>query len=276
MAHRHFYFSALRKADLLLPVLSRSFVFSRACESELTYGEDKRKQIIPILCDPDYLTVLNNPEDFLEEDDDIELRAPKIDSILTQKNRFPANGRFEDDFEANAEQLLGLITRLLEESKKGMGGGHTDHLELPPPWDREPADTPIKKMVSLLQREPSPSDHALVATLKALTASLYKDDVLQEEHCRAAIEVLNHINENDCLQAQPGPALCKLLEHTSDEVKVAAHELPCMIRLCVGGIHRMHQRPMHCWGALWRWHVEIQTSCDRRGWDSAVRYVAVD
>ena len=76
-----------------MPILSPSFCFSKACETEITYAVDKNKQvcwhlvvvysdcclqIIPVVCDPGYMEVLNDPEEFTETDEDIELRAPKL------------------------------------------------------------------------------------------------------------------------------------------------------------------------------------------------------
>ena len=39
------------------------------------------------------------PEDYVHEDPDIEVRVPKLDSILGSSNRIPYNGSFEDDYE---------------------------------------------------------------------------------------------------------------------------------------------------------------------------------
>eukprot|EP00658_Telonema_sp_P-2_P046594 TRINITY_DN3483_c0_g1_i5.p1 TRINITY_DN3483_c0_g1~~TRINITY_DN3483_c0_g1_i5.p1 ORF type:complete len:364 (-),score=87.63 TRINITY_DN3483_c0_g1_i5:126-1217(-) len=146
---RRFYFSALRKADILLPILSKSFIFSLACESELTYAEDKRKIIIPILCDPDYMAVLDTPELYIDMDPDIELRGPKLGAILQQHNRFPANDKFADDFSKNAAKLLARVQAEL--AKKGVttaAGGHGD----PPQWTFEgrKEDSTIHKTVKFI------------------------------------------------------------------------------------------------------------------------------
>ena len=40
---RRFYFPALSRAELYLPILSGGFVLSQACEDEATFAWDKRK-----------------------------------------------------------------------------------------------------------------------------------------------------------------------------------------------------------------------------------------
>ena len=120
---RHFYFGALRKGSILLPILSKSFVYSRACESELTFAADKGKTIIPILLDPEYSRVLDAPEDYTCECEDIELRAPKLEAILACANRIPASlhSPFDQAFEANGEALLTQIQRALALRTKSSG-----------------------------------------------------------------------------------------------------------------------------------------------------------
>eukprot|EP00658_Telonema_sp_P-2_P046595 TRINITY_DN3483_c0_g1_i6.p1 TRINITY_DN3483_c0_g1~~TRINITY_DN3483_c0_g1_i6.p1 ORF type:complete len:746 (-),score=171.31 TRINITY_DN3483_c0_g1_i6:244-2481(-) len=220
---RRFYFSALRKADILLPILSKSFIFSLACESELTYAEDKRKIIIPILCDPDYMAVLDTPELYIDMDPDIELRGPKLGAILQQHNRFPANDKFADDFSKNAAKLLARVQAEL--AKKGVttaAGGHGD----PPQWTFEgrKEDSTIHKTVKFIQKSPTPRDLDLEAALKALRQEWYtEEDTRNEVACGLAIE------------AGPAAALCNLLQSSDKEIQGLASD--CIKDLSIVGGH---------------------------------------
>ena len=79
---RRWFFPHLKRALILLPILSKSFFFSAACEDELTYAFDRERRTIPVVCDPEYIDVLANPEEYTEMDEDIELRAPKLEVLL--------------------------------------------------------------------------------------------------------------------------------------------------------------------------------------------------
>ena len=82
---RSFCFTHLRRALILLPILSKSFLFSRACEDELTFAYDL--SIIPVVCDDEYTDVLSNPEAYTETSEDIEIIAAKLASILHSRTR---------------------------------------------------------------------------------------------------------------------------------------------------------------------------------------------
>jgi hypothetical protein len=104
------YFPVLKKGTVMVLLLSKSFLFSRGCEDELTFGYNNRKTIIPLLVDEKFRAVLRNPENFVHECADIEIRAPKFEAILQGLQHFPSGaGEFEDHFEMHAKQLLARL-----------------------------------------------------------------------------------------------------------------------------------------------------------------------
>lgn len=112
---RRFYFPKLHHAKILLPLMSESFLFSRACEDEITYAYDNRKKIIPINAQPTFTQVLRHPERFTGDCEDIEIKAPKIGAMLQGANCVPSSSRqFDADdnaFEENCQRLLQAIQK---------------------------------------------------------------------------------------------------------------------------------------------------------------------
>jgi len=91
---RRFFFPALSKATVFVPILSREFFFSKGCEDETTYAWDKRKVFVPILHDYEALAqVLRCPEAFVDRNDAICEVVPKLESFFNQCNRIPGIGR---------------------------------------------------------------------------------------------------------------------------------------------------------------------------------------
>ena len=68
---------------------------------------------MPILFDPEYQPVLDYPENYIDQDGDIETRVPKLEMFLQQCNRIPSNGCFDDEFETHAQALLDQIHEVL-------------------------------------------------------------------------------------------------------------------------------------------------------------------
>lgn len=120
---RRFFFPALVKATVFVPIVSQSFFFSKACEDEATFAWDKRKVFVPILHDYDDMAkLLAAPEQFLDRNGDICEVVPKLESFFNQCNRIPGTGKFEDDFEDNMEALIEVI-------KYHIQAKHSDDLE---------------------------------------------------------------------------------------------------------------------------------------------------
>lgn len=85
---RRFYFYHLEKADVFIPILSRWFLFSNACEDETTYAKDKNIKIIPVLASfEEFNRVMSQPDQFTNECPEIELKVPKFKSIFNRANR---------------------------------------------------------------------------------------------------------------------------------------------------------------------------------------------
>jgi len=89
---RRYYFPALCRAKIFMPILSDTFLFSTACEDECTFAWDKRKPFVPIACKNNYCDVLRNPGEFYNKRADLEDFLPKFESMFNQCNRFPPAG----------------------------------------------------------------------------------------------------------------------------------------------------------------------------------------
>ena len=202
-----FYFSALKKGDVLLPILSKNFLFSRPCESELTYAIDKNKTVIPISFDPRCSDILERPEMYSSQDEDIELRAPKIEAILMRANRIPANGRFDADFEANAQQLLQCILQEFEKIDNRWFHGQPASLSRTvsnstvDPDSYETRSQLMRQMVQNLETAVNEAadaqpldlrraqDYAILSILRRFNRQLYNNDELDPESLDYAIKV---------------------------------------------------------------------------------------
>lgn len=115
---RRWFFPKLRAAKVVVALISKGFLFSRACEDELTFSYDQGIKIIPLLVDEEALDVLHNPEHYTLEYQNIEIVAPKISSML-QGMQFlpvPSGAPFNKSPEAfadNTSRLLGMIQEQL-------------------------------------------------------------------------------------------------------------------------------------------------------------------
>jgi hypothetical protein len=209
---RKFYFPALKKATILLPVLSANFMFSRACETEITYAVDKRKKIIPILCDENYMHVLDRPEDYAEKDEDIEMRAPKLEVFLSDCNRVPANGPFDQQFEANAENLYQQILASLEQAgvpiEEASGtavDAITENAEKKP-WDTAEGSDDATRIVNYLKKNDP--------------ETLSPDDQKMHTVALLALNVILNLPED---MPDPDKDMCAKVMQESPEAMLAAH-----------------------------------------------------
>ena len=106
---RKFYFTALSRAVIFMPILSDTYLFSKACEDEMTYAWDKRKAFVPVLATSEgYQAVMGSPESYVDRCFDIDEVVPKLESFLNQTNRIPPNSDFDSDFEQNFAEVCGL------------------------------------------------------------------------------------------------------------------------------------------------------------------------
>jgi len=110
---------------VFVPLLSESFLFSTACEDELTYAKDHGKDIVPLMVSSnEFDSVLRSPEEHVHRDPDIELRTPKFESILNRCNRIPATGEFEEDFDNYFDVVLQRIEISLQSKTEDRIDGH--------------------------------------------------------------------------------------------------------------------------------------------------------
>ena len=145
---RRFFFPALKAAKMLVPILSRSFLFSNACEDEVTYAVNRRIPIVPVLHDLDdgFAEVMASPESFVADDEDIHFRVPKLQSILDNANRLPNKGRFDDNWDQNIQVLCDRIYQIVSSSPSpapsplitGQVASHEDAPKSPLDISRQP------------------------------------------------------------------------------------------------------------------------------------------
>lgn len=226
---RRFWFLRCKKAHILIPILCGSMLFSQACEDEITYAKDNGKVFLPVVCNPDYQDIIDNPEKYLERPggEDIESRVCKISSFLNVANRVPANGKFQDNFEANAQNLLARIQeRLKQFEPQPEHAGDTKTYEVDKECSIEAlvlkalADQDLQR-ITLETDEKEHNDQ-----LTLLHAHLFPKDHTEpaQEMCSRAMQTPSKVGY-----------LCQMLETNLDDERFRNAAAQCVKALCFLG-----------------------------------------
>lgn len=158
--------------------------------------------MIPVVCDPQYQKVLDHPEDYTDQDEDCEIRMPKLQSLLGDRNRMPGGElrRFDDDFNTNAAELLKTIRECLREEEAKLAcrgscdkadplGRSLKDIEVDENWGIESTIKYLKENSSLVNNKSASCDLKKKEYLKHLKALLHDNEgVPVDRKCELAIK----------------------------------------------------------------------------------------
>jgi len=218
---RKVFYPALNNAVVYIPILSDTFLFSQACEDEITYAWDKRKKFLPVLFEEEpFAKVLRSPAQYTVQKDDICEVCPKLESMLNQRNRIPNVGRFMDNFESNIGDVIAQLRQMLPD-----GSAHLERISTS-------IDQPAAALLRRLDSVGAAAEGADASERVELEAEL-------ETAMQSLVQiVLDETSEPDSAAA----ALGELRYLTRDKwcSKVATGQ--GLIEACVGLLSRLSQR----------------------------------